>query len=571
MAFPRRLLALMAAAIAMTAACGPLPAVTPTPSGTVGPVETTDAPQASDVPFVTVAWPAVGSACTQPGYAGRIGRVEAPDARTVVFTLCGPDGAFLARLAHPSLGVVDAGDLARLAADPASARDIAGHGAYRIVGWGTDNVELARIASATPSSIATTVILRWAVDPAARSAALVNASVDGIDAPAPDGLDAVAMNPELALVPRAGLATALLGFGSGSGFASAKVRRAIASGIDRSALAAAAFGPGSTPADHIVPCEVPSGCSGAAYAGFNAPAAVAALQAEKFDLGATYPLHVPDGPIPGLPDPAGTAAAIRDQLAGNLGLQVTIDVMPLDTFRARVADGTLSGLYLDGIAASVADPSAFLEPLFTAEPASLAARRAAGVAKALAAAASTSDPAARDAAFAAAATSLRTTVPLAPLVHPGTATAYRADVKGAAASPLGTDPLGAMTAGDRGQVVFMAASAPGGGWCGDQPSFDAYRLCGLATDGLYGTAAGSLDPTPRLAASCAPGADTATWTCRMRTARTSGGLVLDAADVVATFRAMGDPSDPVHRAAGGAAFAAWTAVFGAFLPAAATP
>jgi ABC-type transport system substrate-binding protein len=275
---------------------------------------------------------------------------------------------------------------------------------------------------------------------------------------------------------------------------------------------------------------------------------------------------VPDGPIPGLPDPDGTAGAVRDQLAGNLGLQVSIDVMPLDAFRAHVADGTLTGLYLDGIAASVADPSAFLEPLFTAQPASLAARRAVGVTKALATAASTADPAARDAAFAAAATSLRTTVPLAPLVHPGTATAYRSDVKGAVASPLGTDPLGAMTAGDRGQVVFMAASAPVGGWCGSQPSMDAYRLCGLVTDGLYGTAPASLDPAPRLAASCAPGADTTTWTCRLQTARTSGGLALDAADVVATFRAMGDPSDPVHKAAGDAAFSAWTAVFGAFLP-----
>lgn len=514
------------------------------------------------MPFTAVSWPAGGSACLEPGYASRIGRISAPDAKTVVFTLCLPDGAFPQRLAHPSLGIVDAGDLARIAASPAAARDVAGHGAYRIARWGEGNVELARVGSPAAGATETTVILRWEGDAAARSAALVAGTVDGIDAPSAAGLEAAATDPALTVVPRPGLATAVLGFGRGVSLSEVKVRRAFAGAIDRDTLATDAFPSGSVAADHLAPCEVPSGCSGPAFPGFNAPAAVAALAAAKFDLEAAITLTIPDAALPGLPDPARVAAAVRDQLAANLGLTVEIATLPSAEFRATVDDGSLEGLYLDGVATEVADPSAFYGPLLVDNAGSLAARRADGVAAALTAAADTGDPDARDAAFTDAATAARDTASLVPLAHAGGTTVFLADVRNATASPLGTDPLGAMTAGDRGQMTFLGTASPGGGWCGAQPDLAAYRLCGLVTDGLYAHVAGSLDATPRLVSACTPNADATRWTCRLRTATTADGRTLDAADVVATFRAMGDPADPVHRAIGDGAFSAWDALFG---------
>lgn len=559
----RRLCAALVLLAFATGACGPAPAETPLAPASGGPTPR-PAPTAapSDIPFAPVAWPASGSACESAGsFAGtRLGRVEAPDAKTVVFTLCVPDGAFLARLAHPSMGIVDAADLARIAADPSAIRDVAGHGSYRVAQWGTDNVELARVGGASSGAAAPTLILRWAADPAARTADLVNATVDGIDAPTPDGLDSAATTPSLALVGRPLLETTVLGFGKGAGFSDARVRRAIASGIDTGALASA-FPPGATPADHLVPCDIPAGCAGSAFRGFNAPASVAALQGLKFSLDASYPLTIPDAPIPGLPDPAGVAAALRDQIAANLGLAVQIQTMPADQFRAAVDGGTISGLFLDGVVAAVADPSAFYGPLFLDHPQSFAARRAGSALNDLLTAATAPDPAVRLTAYTAAATKLRDTVPLAPLVHPGAETVFRADVRDPSASPLGADPLGAMTAGDRGQVVFEQATPPGGGWCGAQPTADAYRLCGLVTDGLYGYSAGTLDPVPQLATACTANADATVWTCHLRQARTGSGLLLDAADVVATIRAMADPTDPVHRALGDAAFSSWADLF----------
>jgi ABC-type transport system substrate-binding protein len=561
MPVPRRILALSLVAVVAVTGCGQPPQGTPTPSTPTTVASPT--PPLVDVPFTPSAWPATGSACDIVGYAGRMGRVEALDARTVRFTLCASDGAFLARLAHPSLGIVDAAALARLAADPATARDVAGRGAYQVVEWGADDVVLGRVGAASAGATAPTVILRWAADPAARGAALQAATVDGIDAPAAAALDGISTQPELTLVPRPALATAFLGFGRDAAFATAGVRRAIAGGIDRTALVSAALPAGSDPADHLAPCAVAAGCAGAAFPAFNAPASSAALKAAGFPLGTTWPLHVPDAPVPGLPDPAGTAAAVQAQLTANLGLRTTVDVMPAAAFRQQVDAGTLAGLYLDGVATEVADASAFFEPLFVTAADSTAASRGAGIPALLAAASSTTEPAAREAALGRASTALSAAAPIVPLAHPGGETVFRTDVTGVAVSPYGADPLGAATAADRGQVVFMQASAPPGGWCGNQPSQDAYRLCGLETEGLYTFAPGTLIPIPGLATACQPSAEALVWTCRLREARTAGGLELDAGDVLATFRAMWDASSPQHAAAPGA-FGAWTALFGAF-------
>ncbi len=488
-----------------------------------------------------------------------------------MFTLCAPDGAFLARIAHPALGIVDAADLARIAANPANARDVAGQGSYRVVLWGASNVQLARVGAASVSAASPTVILRWAADAATRTADLVAGAVDGIDGPTPDGLTTAATSPALTVVPRPLLATSVLGFGGGKAFSDVHVRHALAAGLDMGALADTAFPAGSVAADHLVPCEVPSGCVGSPFPGFNAPSAVAMLQAAKFSFDATYPLTVPDAPIPGLPDPAGVAGAVRDQFAANLGVTIGVTTMPADQFRAAVDGGTLQGLYLDGVGATLADPSAFYGPLFLDHPLSTAARRASGALHALATAAATADPAAREAAYTTAAGSLHDSVPVVPLVHPGAATVFQTDVRGAVASPLGADPLGGMTAGDRGQVVFEQATAPAGGWCGAAATADDYRLCALVTDGLYGFAPGTLEPAPGLASACTPSADASVWTCRLRPSLSSAGLVLDAADVVASFRALADPTDPVHQALGDAAFTTWASLFGSGSGVLATP
>ena len=586
-------------------ACGSEPGPTTVPSPTPDATGPSMTARPTERPFAPTAWPARGSACTIDGYDGLLGRVEAVGPRTVRFTLCSPDGAFPSRLAHPSLGIVDTVTVDTVADDPVAMRGVAGAGGFRVTTWSEDgNLRLARIVppaaggaaspSASPAppvspdasptgsaapegtsaSTAPTsppppvIVLRWTASPAERSAALREAAVDGIDAPAAADAADMATLPELVVLPRPGLETAYLGFGTGKSLSQTGVRRAFAQALDRAAIARDAFPPGSAPATHTTPCVVPTGCAGTPWYEFNGPAASAALDAAKFDTKAPLVLHVPDAPVPGLPDPAATAAAVRDQLAASVGVGVEIDVMPSDELVAAVAEGTLGGLYLGGVRSSLADPSGFLEPLFGATATGTAAERAKGVREALDDAAQETTAAAREAAFAVANDAIRSTAAIVPLAHAGSTVAYRADVEGVAVSPLGVDPVGAFAPGDRRQLVVMGEAEPVGAWCAMDASPAALRLCALVTPGLYAFDGATLEARPALASRCTPSPGARTWTCRLREDLAySDGARVDAGDVVESIRAQADAGSALRAAYPAGAFAAWDELFGGPVPA----
>jgi ABC-type transport system substrate-binding protein len=250
---------------------------------------------------------------------------------------------------------------------------------------------------------------------------------------------------------------------------------------------------------------------------------------------------------------------------------VEIDVMDPRELAKAAAEGTIDGLYLSGIGSSIADPSAFLGPVFGGGT-SLPATRTDGVREALREAAATADAATREAAFARANDQVRDGAAVVPLVSPGSVVAVRSDVGGVVTSPLGADPLGAFTPGDRRQLVFMQAAEPAGAWCGDQRAADALRLCSLVTDPLYEFAPGSLQPEPSLADRCTPNQDATAWTCRLRDGVTfHDGAALDAGDILATYQAQWDAASPLRASRPDARFA-WDALFGAPLaPPAAEP
>jgi ABC-type transport system substrate-binding protein len=585
---PAPIVAALAVAMLAGGACGDqTPSPSPSAAALASPTAT---PVPSERAFAPVAWPETGSACDVAGYKGLLGRIEATGPRTVRFTLCAPDGAFPTRLAHPSLGVLDTVVAERVEGDPASVRDVAGAGPFRIVAWTADNIRLERAgpggaaggagspgasggagspapSASGPAGPVPTIVLRW--DPAAgsRTDALQAADVDGIDAPSADDLDTISTIPELAVLPRPGLATAYLGLGTGFQLDRIGVRRAFAQGIDRSALASGAFGPGALAADFLAPCEVTGGCAGTAWYDTNGPAGSALLDDAGFDRRTAIPLHVPDGAVPGLEDPAGVGAAVAAQLTDSLGVKVRVDTMAAADLQQAVTTRKLQGLYLAGVASPLADAAGFLGPLFARGGQSATAVRGKDVTRALARAAAVTDPAARAVALGRANDQVRSDVPLVPLVHPGALTAWRADVAGAAVSPIGADPLGSVVPGDRGQVVMMGAVEPEAAWCGMTEAVDAVRLCALVTPGLYGFDGAALDAVPDLAAGCAPDDDARAWTCRLRAATFADGAQLDAGDVVATFRAVGDAGGPLRAALPPGAFAAWDGLFGGPLPA----
>ena len=571
----RRLLSAAVLVAVAGAACNadPAPSATPPPApSSAEPSGAVATPGTSESSFARSAWPVWGSACDVEGYTGRLGRIEAVTARTIRFRLCRPDGAFPTRLAHPALGIVDASSIALLEADPTATAALPGAGEYRVDAWTPgDNVRLVPGAAAESASSGT-IVLRFVPSAADRIGALRAAEVDGIDDPGSTGLDELATLPEVSTMARPGLATAYLGFGSGPRFARVAVRTAFAQGIDTAGLARDAFPAGSQAAGWLTPCEVPGGCAGQTWYEFNGPAGVDALRLAGFSTSAAVTLHVPDAAVPGLPDPALAAATLRDQLAESLGVTLEIDIVTAEDLAGAIADGTVDGLYLWGVASPLADPSGFLEPVVGRGVRSTAAGRAKAARRPLRDAAATADGPVRVADFAAANDAVRASAAVVPLAHAGSMVAFRSDVDGVAVSPLGADPLGDAVPGDRSQLVLMQATEPPSTWCGAAPDGDDLRLCALVTPGLYAFPEGRLVAEPALASRCTASADATEWTCRLRGGVAfSDGKELDTGDVLASFRAQADASGTLRRALPPAAFAAWDALFGGPVPAGSLP
>ena len=92
------LLALCATAVLVFTACGG--AASPSPAASAPASQ----PAESVAPYDGLVYPEDGSsACGTEGYSGQVGSIKAIDAKTVEFSLCAPDAAFLSKIAFTSL------------------------------------------------------------------------------------------------------------------------------------------------------------------------------------------------------------------------------------------------------------------------------------------------------------------------------------------------------------------------------------------------------------------------------------------------------------------------------------
>ena len=225
--------------------------------------------------------------------------------------------------------------------------------------------------------------------------------------------------------------------------------------------------------------------------------------------------------------------------------------------------GSIDGLYLDGIASTVADAGGFLEPLFGDGVRTTPARRATSVSGAL-------DGGGGDHRCRSAGGGLRACQHRDPLER-WSSCPSRTRVpcvvperrRGRARLAARRRPARDRDPGRPAAAGVQPGERAGRAWCGDRPAFDAYRLCGLVFDGLYGFEPGTLVPQPSLARACTPDAKAKVWTCTLRPAvKFSDGKRVDAGDVLATFVAEWDATGPIRSAGDAGAFAAWDELFG---------
>jgi ABC-type transport system substrate-binding protein len=516
-------------------------------------------------------------------YGGNLKKISSSDPLTVVFEFCNPNVAFLSQIAFAALGIDDAQYLidnmppsTTVAAEegatpPPLPEDTLltvpnGTGPYRVVEWDRGNRVVYSAfenywgeAALTPN-----LELRWSPQSAQRLVELQSGAVDGIDNPGRDDMDVISGDPNLALFPREGLNTFYLGFNNTfEPWDDVNVRTAVAMGIDRQRLVDNFYPPGSEVASHFTPCSIPFGCEGSAFDHPFDPAAAKAMLAEAgVAEGTTIKLQYREAVRGYLPDPPTIAQDIAAQLEENLGLQVEIEQQDNTTFLDNNQAGTLDGIFLLGWGADYPDTSNFLDFHFGPATGAKFGEPYPDLVEAIRQGGQSSDDEERAGFYATANDLIKELVPAVVVAHGGSATAFAADVEGAHSSPLTTEILSVMKAGDRDTLVFMQNGEPGSLYCGDETDGESLRACEQTKESLYGYVVGGTDTAPALATECAPNEDLTVWTCALREGVTfHDGSTFEASDVILSFAAQWDTISPLHIGRTGS-FENWPALIG---------
>jgi peptide/nickel transport system substrate-binding protein len=183
----------------------------------------------------------------------------------------------------------------------------------------------------------------------------------------------------------------------------------------------------------------------------------------------------------------------------------------------------------------------------------------------LVAARSTADATLRLDLYQQAAELLKQHAPMIPVAHTADAVAFRSDVAGAHASPIGVERFAAMNPGGRVELVFADLAEPNGLYCGDEYDGPSLRACVQVNESLLAYELGGTGVEPALATNWSANDDLSLWTFTLRDGVTfHDGTEFDANDVVTTYVMMWDADHPLHLGRTGN-FTYFEAAFGEFL------
>jgi ABC-type transport system substrate-binding protein len=491
----------------------------------------------------------------------------------VVFTLCAPDGAFLAKAAFIAFAINDSDWLADAVQTNTVLDRMNGTGPYSLEEWrrGDSVIYTRNDAYWGDPAVAAQAVLRWNSESAARLQELQAGTTQGMDNVGPADFATVEGDPNLALMEREGLNTFYLGMNNTHPpFDNEKVRQALAQGINRDELITTFYPRGSVVASHFTPCALPFGCEGEEWYEFDADAARTLLEEGLAESDMTLAdftpaLHYRDVVRGYLPEPNIVVQAIQAQLRDNLGIEATIDLQESGTFIANSNAGLLEGIHLLGWGADYPEITNFLDFHFGSGSSPQFGEQWDDITSELNIGATTSDEATRQAAYEAANNAIKLHVPMIPIAHAGSATAYLAGVQGGQASPLSNEQLARMTPASGDQMVFMQNAEPISLYCADETDGESLRACEQVMEGLYAYEVNGTDVEPALAESCEPNEDNSVWTCTLRQGVTfHDGATLDAGDVVASYALQWDIDNAFHIG-NTSGFYYWGGLWGGYL------
>ena len=166
---------------------------------------------------------------------------------------------------------------------------------------------------------------------------------------------------------------------------------------------------------------------------------------------------------------------------------------------------------------------------------------------ALTRAAALADPAERQPIYDEANELVKLHVPMIPVAHGGSATAFQAVCEGAHSSPLTREKLGVIGCGGD-TLVFMQNAEPISLYCADETDGETFRACEQINEALLSYEVGTTNVEPALAEKYEVNDELTEWTFTLRPDVTfSDGSALDAEDVVTSWTAQWDAASPLHK------------------------
>jgi ABC-type transport system substrate-binding protein len=486
-------------------------------------------------------------------YGGKISSIEAVDEFTVVFNLCKPDPAFLAKIAFTPFGIQPSEWIASTGGTGELLEHPIGTGPYMVEEWVRgDSIIYKRFDEYwdTPA-FAETAVLRWNQEGAARLVELQSGTVDMITAVSPDDFDAVTSDPNLVLLPNASPNILYLGMtNTFPPFDNQMVRQAVAMGIDRQRIVDNFFPAGSEVASHFTPCSIPAGCEGDAWYDFDIDAANALLDEAGFpknDDGIRFStsIYFRDVFRSYLPEPSIVAVEFQTQLRDNLGIDAEVVVMESGEFIDESTSGRLDGFHLLGWGADYPHVTNFLDFHFNANNPQFG-NAFPEIYTVLEEASQIADPAVAAPLYEQANNAIRDLVPMVPIAHGASADAALATLGNAYVPPFGATQFYKLDPG-KDTLVYMQNNEPISLFCADETDGESLRPCQQVVETLLEYGDDSGETHPELATECTGNDDATVWTCALREGVLfHDGSHFDANDVVASWAVGIDAANPFH-------------------------
>jgi ABC-type transport system substrate-binding protein len=483
-------------------------------------------------------------------YGGEFKSIEAVDQYTVKFTLCTPDPAFPSKVAFAVFAIQDkdyldanGGDSAKMSEKPN------GTGPYVVKEWVRgDHITFEANPNYWGDQPKTkTVIFRWSSEAAQRLLELQSGTVQGIDNPAPEDFATIEGDSNLKLNPRPALNIFYIGLNNTiPPFDNEKVRQAVAMSIDKQRIVEQFYPAGSSTAEQFAPPALQPGYTdGYKWYDYDPEGAKKLLAEAGYADGFEVTMSFRNVVRGYLPNPKQVIQDLQAQLA-DVGIKVTINEMESGAFLQSVADGK-EAIYMLGWGADYPDATNFYDYHFN-ETGKRFGTPFDDVVAEMKIAASLVDPAERQKHYDKVNELIKQHVPMIPVAHGGSGTAWLATVGGNHSSPLGNEYFGVVEQPGADQFVWMQNAEPIMLWCADETDGETLRACEQVYEALLSYEIGGVAVQPGLAEKWEANAELTQWTFYLREGVTfHNGAALDANDVVATYAAQWDFTSPNHK------------------------